>query len=259
MSGNRSMPVPATAPTDGQLLEIFSSIQGEGLLVGRRQIFLRLAGCNLECAYCDTPFTPQANCRIEDGPGSGNFISVKNPVALDTLMGTLHGWCQQLPGAHHSISLTGGEPLHQGAALGEWLPALRRLLPTYLETNGTLPQALEPLLPHLDWIAMDIKLASLSGVPTPWAEHRAFLRLAATRQCFVKAVVGEETPLEEVTAAAQLVAHCAPDCELILQPATREGQVTLTARQLLDLQGAASRHHARVRVIPQTHRFIGLL
>ncbi len=253
------MPVPATAPSDGELLEIFSSIQGEGLLVGCRQVFLRLAGCNLACDYCDTPFAALDNCRVEDGPGSGNFISIPNPVALDTLIGTIHGWCRQLPGVHHSLSLTGGEPLHQAAVLAEWLPALRELLPTYLETNGTLPEALEPLLPHLDWIAMDIKLASLTGVSTPWDEHRAFLRLAAIRHCFVKAVVGEETPVEEVTAAAQMVAHCAPQSELILQPVTRGGTVGLTARQLLDLQGAAARHHAQVRVIPQTHRFIGLL
>lgn len=253
------MPAPATVPTDGQVLEIFSSIQGEGLLVGCRQVFLRLAGCNLDCGYCDTPFAPQPNCRIEDGPGSGNFISLKNPLALDTLIATLHGWIGQRPGIHHSISLTGGEPLHQAAVLGEWLPALRELLPTYLETNGTLPQALEPLLPHLDWIAMDVKLASVTGVTTPWAAHREFLQLAASRQCFVKVVVGEQTPIEEVTAAAQLVAKGAPQCELILQPETRDGRIGLTPRQLLDLQGAASRHHRRVRIIPQTHRFVGLL
>ncbi|AMV72309.1 7-cyano-7-deazaguanine synthase [Desulfuromonas sp. DDH964] len=253
------MPAPATASTDGQLLELFSSIQGEGLLVGCRQIFLRLAGCNLDCAYCDTPFAATANCRVEESPGGGQFISLPNPVALDTLIRIIHSWCRQPSGVHHSISLTGGEPLAQAALLADWLPVLRKLLPTYLETNGTLPQALEPLLPHLDWIAMDIKLASLSGVATPWATHREFLRLAATRDCFVKAVVGEETPLAEVTEAAQLVAGVAPQCELILQPVTREGKPMLTPRQLLDLQGAAARHHPRVRIIPQTHRFIGLL
>ncbi|MDX9694125.1 MAG: 7-carboxy-7-deazaguanine synthase QueE, partial [Methanothermobacter sp.] len=37
------------------IMEVFSSIQGEGLLVGCRQIFIRFAGCNLNCKYCDTP------------------------------------------------------------------------------------------------------------------------------------------------------------------------------------------------------------
>jgi len=36
------------------IAEIFSSIQGEGLYVGRRQIFIRFCGCNLNCRYCDT-------------------------------------------------------------------------------------------------------------------------------------------------------------------------------------------------------------
>ena len=39
---------------EAPIVEIFSSIQGEGLLVGRRQIFVRFAGCNLDCNYCDT-------------------------------------------------------------------------------------------------------------------------------------------------------------------------------------------------------------
>jgi len=39
----------------GRIFEIFSSFQGEGTLVGRRQIFIRFAGCPLRCSYCDTP------------------------------------------------------------------------------------------------------------------------------------------------------------------------------------------------------------
>ena len=253
------MPVPATPPTDLQLLEVFSSIQGEGLLVGCRQIFLRLAGCNLSCAYCDTPFAPTPGCRVEDAPGSGNFRSLANPVALDTMVSILHGWCRELPGVHHSLSLTGGEPLCQGTVLGAWLPALRELLPTYLETNGTLPAALEPLLPHLDWIAMDLKLASLTGVPTPWDDHREFLRLAVRRNCFVKIVVGPETPADEVAQGARLVAAVGGEIPLILQPVTRPGEPLMGASQLLDLQAVAARLHPPTRVIPQTHRTIGLL
>ena len=79
--------MPATPPTEAQLIEVFSSIQGEGLLVGCRQVFLRLALCNLDCGYCDTPFAnrwPNAGSRML--PARGNFRSLANPVALETLI-----------------------------------------------------------------------------------------------------------------------------------------------------------------------------
>lgn len=253
------MPVPATPPTEARLIEVFSSIQGEGILVGCRQIFVRMALCNLSCDYCDTPFAPPAGCRIEDAPGSGNFRSIANPVALETLYNILADWERQAPGIHHSISLTGGEPLVQGDVLSEWLPVLRKLLPLHLETNGTLPEALAALLPHLDSISMDIKLSSVTGVAVPWEEHRAFLSLARNRECQVKVVVGEETPAEEVETAARLVHEVAPEVPLILQPLTREEGMAISSPALLDLQTRAARMHPRVRVIPQTHRFIGLL
>jgi 7-carboxy-7-deazaguanine synthase len=259
MSGSPIMPAPASPKTDGQLLEVFSSIQGEGMLVGCRQIFVRMAQCNLNCAYCDTPFAPAEHCRIEDAPASGNFVNMPNPVSLDVLSSILFRWRQDLPGVHHSISLTGGEPLLQAEVLRHWLPSLRAILPLHLETNGTLPAALGALLAHLDYIAMDVKLASVTGVPIPWQAHQDFLETAKTVSCCVKAVVGEETPLDEVQKVAQLVGATAPDALLILQPQTYNGQVSVTAPNLLALQEQAARIHANTRVIPQVHHFLKLL
>ncbi|MFA5515524.1 MAG: 7-carboxy-7-deazaguanine synthase QueE [Desulfuromonadales bacterium] len=250
--------MPATASTEAQLIEVFSSIQGEGLLVGCRQIFVRLAGCNLACDYCDTPFAPQPNCRVEDAPGSGEFRSLPNPVPLEILYNILFRWRETLPGVHHSISLTGGEPLCQASILAEWLPALREILPTHLETNGTLPDALAPLLPHLDHISMDFKLASQTGEPTPWDAHRAFLALARERDCQVKIVVGEETSAEEIEAAARLLREVAPATPLIMQAVTRDGAIGVSGRTLLGLQTLAAKIHPPTRVIPQTHRFLGV-
>lgn len=253
------MPAPATPQIEAQLIEIFSSLQGEGLLIGRRQLFVRMAGCNLDCAYCDTPFAPQAHCRVEDAPGSGNFRSLANPLSLETLSNLVADWVHRLPGVHHSLSLTGGEPLMQTEALREWLPVLRKLLPIHLETNGTLPAAVALVAAELDWVSTDLKLASVSGVETPWETHRDFLRQVARVPGCVKVVVGEETELSEVQQAAGLVHSAAPQLPLILQPLTRAGEVGISSRQLLDLQTRAGLIHPLTQVIPQTHRFLGVL
>ena len=104
--------------SSGDLAEIFSSVQGEGLLVGYRQIFVRFCGCNLNCAYCDTPGSrlQAGTCRIQESPHQFSFRSVDNPVPVAAAVRSiLH---LELP-LHHSISLTGGEPLLQSACVRE--------------------------------------------------------------------------------------------------------------------------------------------
>ena len=250
----------AMSPTEAaKLVEVFSSIQGEGLWVGCRQIFVRFADCNLACRYCDTPHQPQPNCRIEDAPGSGQFRSLPNPVSLEILHSILSQWHRNVPGMHHSLSLTGGEPLAQVEALQFWLPQLRELLPVYLETNGTLPSALEKIIGDVDYVSMDFKLESVSGEETPWDAHGDFLRIAATVEGFVKVVVGEQTPIDEIVRTAELVHDVAPQMPLVIQPLTEQGRCAVRGTVLLQLQQVVSRIHSSVRVIPQTHRFIDVV
>ncbi|MGE4653124.1 MAG: 7-carboxy-7-deazaguanine synthase QueE, partial [Myxococcota bacterium] len=49
------------------LVEVFSSIQGEGPHVGASTVFVRFGGCDLRCAWCDSPHTwlPSKRCRLE--------------------------------------------------------------------------------------------------------------------------------------------------------------------------------------------------
>lgn len=245
--------------TEPVLVEIFSSVQGEGLYCGCRQIFIRLADCNLSCAYCDTDFSRASLYQLETAPGSGFFTSCENPPVRDEVVATLRHWLAALPGAHHSFSITGGEPLCQATALANWLPILREMLPVHLETNGTLPEALVPLLSYCDFISMDIKLLSVTNVPTPWGEHRRFLALAATGACQVKTVVGPRTSCNEVRLVAEMLHELAPGVPLILQPLTEQGHSSVSASQLLELQAAAASFHPRTRIIPQMHRFLALL
>ena len=243
------------------LVECFSSIQGEGVLVGLRQVFLRFSGCNLNCTFCDTPGmsdTPK-ECLLELTPGRRDFFAVKNPVHIERVTSLLESWSEGWPGIHHSISVTGGEPLLHRAQLEQWLPELRRILPVYLETNGTLPQALEPLMPHLDIIGMDIKLPSASGCPDLWSEHEAFLRIASQKSVFVKIVIDQSTEEWEIERSCALIAAVDPSIPLILQPMTLDnGSIAISALRTLELQELASVLRD-VRVIPQTHKFMGQL
>lgn len=256
------MPMPAIPSTDlasADLVEIFSSLQGEGELVGFRQVFLRFCGCNLSCHYCDTNFLKGSICRIEIDPGSGDRVEYPNPVAVEQVTSLLGNWKKQFPGAHHSITITGGEPLLHVDLLQQWLPQLRTLLPVSLETNGTLPQALHQIIDQIDRVAMDIKLASLTGQPTDWDAHRAFLEIAGQVDCSVKMVVGESVSDDEIIRATELVAGVGGYIPIILQPVTKGARVAISTRRLLHLQSLIASIHTNVRVIPQTHVFMGVM
>lgn len=106
---------------------------------------------------------------------------------------------------------------------------------------------------------MDVKLSSVTGVATPWKLHRSFLELASKTRVWVKAVVGEETPVEEMLDLGRFVHQIAPESTICLQPVTRKGKVGMSNDHLLALQATLSSVHENIRVIPQTHVFLGLL
>jgi len=249
--------VPATPPIELRLIELFSSIQGEGVFLGRRQLFVRLADCNLNCAYCDTPFQAADVWRVETAPGSGVFDEVANPVIAEELSERIRNLHRQNP-IHHSLALTGGEPLMQAAALAAWLPQVSRILPVFLETNGTLPQALAGLLPWIEWVSMDIKLESSCGAPTPWQTHAEFMKLSGEKLCQVKLVIDPATLDEEVCTAARLVAECTSSTPLILQPRTIAGRPGVSGSRLLHLQAVTARIHPPTLVIPQLHPLLAV-
>ena len=241
--------------------EIFSSIQGEGYLAGRRQLFIRMAECNLDCSYCDTDHAKEDTCRIETGPGSATFKHVPQPLPLHYILETVKQWSQLLPRAHHSISITGGEPLLYADSLGEWFAALRSLLPIHLETNGTMHVALKQVVRHLDYVSMDMKLPSTSGCTEHlWGLHRDFLRVADGHNASVKIVIGNDSTVDEIHQVCDIIAEVNIATPLFLQPLTNAGGgVGISVAHLLRLQETASARLADVRVIPQMHLMLGAL
>jgi organic radical activating enzyme len=237
--------------TEAPLYEVFSSVQGEATRVGERHLFVRTAGCDLECRYCDTPASRRVPEHARVFFPSGVHAE-PNPVAAARL-GELVARLDAEAGPHHALSLTGGEPL---LFVDYLLPLARawraRGGTVLLETGGHRPAELARMLPEVDVVMADVKLASSAGVATAPETVRAFLALAAEKECAVKVVVSDATTDGEVGTIARAMVR--PDVPLVLQPVSGAAFGPPKGDRLLALQRVAMAHHARTRVIPQTHR-----
>ena len=229
-----------------EISEIFSSLQGEGPYLGVQQIFVRFGRCNMHCVYCD-----ELEKMKEE-----NF----SVYSLDRLIEEIEALDKE-KGSHHSISLTGGEPLFYTPFLENFLPALKeRGMVTYLETNGTLPRELERVIRYCDVIAMDLKPCSSTGDRNFWAEHEEFLKIAIRKEVFVKVVVTPKTTLEEVQKAVSVVESIHAGIPFIFQPLSDPLGINLDSLKLIEaafIQVAKDRL-GDVRVIPQMHKIWGV-
>jgi 7-carboxy-7-deazaguanine synthase len=110
------------------LIEIYKSVQGESSFAGRPCIFVRLAGCNLRCSWCDSEYTFKGGYKLSEDEV---VVEVKKlaPVKL--------------------IEFTGGEPLLQEREL---VPLMERLLASgfelMIETSGERPLDRVPVAVH---------------------------------------------------------------------------------------------------------------
>ena len=163
------------------VVETFHSLQGEGHHSGRSAFFIRLAGCNVGCAWCDTKHSwpkaahPQRN--------------------LDDL--AQEAAAAERQGAAFTV-ITGGEPLHHN--LDALASGLRQATtqPLHLETSG-----IDPLSGSPDWITLS---------PKP---HRPPRQEILSRCDELKVVIHRQTDLDFAQAMGAAVR---PSTHLLLQP-----------------------------------------
>lgn len=214
-----------------KIKEIFESIQGEGILVGLKQIFVRFAGCNLNCAYCDTNTDDDVMELIEEEL----FDKVKK---MDST----------------SISLTGGEPLLHVDFIKSFLTKYKKYLnkEIYLETNGTLCENLAEIIDLVDVVAMDVKIESATGEVNNFDLNKQFLEIAKDK-VFIKVVFDKNITEDEIENILYLAKES--DAPLILQPKTPIDDDI----DLLEIYNKFYENYQDTRLIPQTHKFLGVI
>jgi 7-carboxy-7-deazaguanine synthase len=205
-------------PPTLKTIEIFASVQGEGLRQGEPTIFVRLAGCNRRCGFCDTK-------RAWRG---GRELSV------DTIAKEVGRLRLDFPTTW--VCLTGGEPLAQDVS-----PLIRRLhgegLKVQIETNGTFPPE-----PGADWLTVSPK-------PPDFDLHPGFKK----RVREVKLVVCRTLDLDDVRTVRAAVPSPIP---LILQPQSNAAWSRKKAVKLLEDAGRAGLEGLRLSL--QLHKVYGL-
>jgi len=199
-------------------IEAFASVQGEGLRQGEPTLFVRLAGCNLRCPFCDTKRAWR-----------GGRLSTVAEIA-DEVRKLQRGWPARW------VCLTGGEPLAQD--IGALVRALQRQgLLVQVETNGTS----EPV-PCADWYTVSPK-------PPDYAFHPAFRKKARE----VKLVVSRDLTDDLVRSFRRAFP---PSTPIILQPQSNTLRSMKKAMRLLE--GATLQGLENIRVAVQLHKIYDL-
>ncbi len=187
-----------------RVAEIFHSLQGEGVSTGMPTLFVRLAGCNLRCSYCDTAWAREEEAGRE--------------MTVSEILAQLRKWdCGE-------VIVTGGEPLRQPGVLSLLVELLTTGYRVTLETNGSYN--LTPV-PAAVVRSLDIKTPGSGEADSFLAGNLAQLRAGDQ----VKFICVEEADIDwslEFIRRHDLTAVC----HVILQPAWRQLSPAVMAERI---------------------------
>jgi 7-carboxy-7-deazaguanine synthase len=252
---------------EGFINEIFSSFQGEGPYAGRRQIFIRFAGCPLSCFYCDTVYArdPKPNlCTAFGSEAASEKQIIKNPMSSHRVIDAVK---KLFTPDLHSISYTGGEPLVSSSFVREIAgEAQSAHLKNFIETNGCSARAFAAIADYFDFASIDIKLRGHQAVAERDYENLYrntidCIRIAVDRgiEAIVKVIVLKSTSVTEIETICSDISDC--NVVLVLQPVTvpqnqQRLDIVPAIKELFELSETAGRFLQDVMVLPQVHKFM---
>jgi organic radical activating enzyme len=232
-----------------RLFEIFTSLEGEGILYGTKTLFVRLAGCPFTCFYCDTkeslPFD------------SGKEYDLKEACALID---------EHLEGKTYKVNFTGGDPLIQAEAVAEMAKYVQtKHIPTYLESSCFDAKKFAHVLPYIDFVKIELKTQDSEFVDT---KHYSTLlenalqcldsAIKSKKSTYIKIVVSAKTELESFESLVKQIFKIVEPKDLkgfIIQPTYGIAEPTL--QKLLSFYDLVYQFYSEVRVVPQLHKLIG--
>ncbi len=232
-----SLVPPASGLTALPVVELFHSIQGEGTRTGEPSSFIRLAGCNLRCTWCDTPYS---------------WTSEGVKAAVHTQFDELAAQVSE-----RAVVLTGGEPMLHRRKLKPFIAALRErgVEHVTVETNATV---FDPgLVLDVDLWSLSPKLPG-SGEEADVETIGRYLRGAADRTQ-LKFVIVEEGDLDAMWALLERVGAPLPGPVLVQPDGTRSDYdrvLRVLAEQVMTDDGlwCGAPRRSLVRVMSQVHR-----
>ena len=232
-----------------RLFEIFTSVEGEGILYGTKTLFVRLAGCPFTCFYCDTKESLPLDSGEEYTIDEANELIDSN-----------------LQNQTYKVNFTGGDPLIQHQAVAQLAKHIQnKKIPTYLESSCFDINRFNHVLPFIDIVKIEFKTKDSDFVDS---EHYEKL-IGHTMKClqssvkskkttYVKIVVSSKTQLNEFKKLVDDIFSNISKENIhgfVIQPTYGISEPPLDL--LLNLYDIVFPHYIDVKVVPQLHKFIG--
>ena len=232
-----------------RIFEVFTSVEGEGILYGTKTLFVRLAGCPFSCFYCDT----KESLPLD----SGNEYSIDDANQFID---------QKLQNQTYKVNFTGGDPLIQHEAVALLAKNIQnKKIPTYLESSCFDIDRFNHVLPFIDIVKIEFKTKDSDFIDS---QHYEKL-ISHTMKClqssvnakkitYIKIVVSSKTQPKDFKKLINEIFTIISNDDIdgfIIQPTYGVSEPSLDL--LLNLYDLVYPFYIDVKVVPQLHKLLG--